>query len=145
MNALLALLFEGDSLPVSAGWEWINAHVKDLNADVPEPVGVRPSFFPSVLGEIGSLDSLSERNMNRTSVIASCASAIVDLFYEYAHSVGEGLNFGEIFVTGGLGTRSELFRSLIRLRFASEAVRFVGEEDTAVLGAARFAWNNERA
>ena len=145
INALLALLFEGDSDPVNAGWEWITTHAEDLIAGNPETVGVCPSFFPSVIGEFGSLTSLSERNMNRTSVIASCASAIVDLFHGYVESIGEGLNFGEVIVTGGLGTRSELFRSLVHRRFVGNSLRFVDEDDAAVLGAARFAWNGVKA
>lgn len=145
INALLALLFEGDSHPVNAGWEWITTHAEDLMAGNLETVGVCPSFFPSVLGEFGSLTSLSERNMNRASVIASCASAIVDLFHGYVHSIGEGLEFGEVIVTGGLGTRSELFRSLVHQRFVGNSVCFVDEDDAAVLGAARFAWNGVKA
>jgi len=79
--------------------------------------------------------------MTRANVIASCASSIVDLFYEYSHLISGGNALNDVIVTGGLGTRSELFRSLLRQRFDGQTLRFVDEEDAAVLGAARFTWN----
>ena len=140
MNALLALLFEGEVQSVSAGWAWINANTRNLLEGTSGAVNASPSFFPSVAGECGALTNLSERNMTRANVIAACASSIVDLFYEYSHLIGGGHDFNDVIVTGGLGTRSDLFRSLLRQRFDGQTLDFVDEEDSAVLGAARFAW-----
>lgn len=141
MNALLALLFEGEAQSVSAGWAWIAANTRNLLEVPPASVNASPSFFPSVAGECGALTNLSEENMTRANVIASCASSIVDLFYEYSHLIGGGHALNDVIVTGGLGTRSGLFRSLLRQRFEGQTLDFVNEEDAAVLGAARFTWN----
>lgn len=125
LNVLFGLVTELCPGDEAAAWRAIEARVAEA-----EPAGLRANlaFFPSRLGDRGSLEGIREHHFGVGDLFAAAYDAMAEAYASAAEALGG--TFSGVVLSGGLPHRSAALRARIEARLGRPARLSACQEET---------------
>jgi len=130
LNALvrfLSELAEAEGIKLHDPWDYIG---KAAAAKTTSELRACLSFFPTPVGDSGSLTNLREENLTVGDLFRAAFTNMAENFHSSALKLSSGQAWRRLVLSGGLPQRLEVLRSLIAEKFRCEYRLCSAAEDT---------------
>ena len=124
---LLSELAEAEGVALSDPWNYI---AKAVAARPTSGLRANLTFFPTPLGDSGSLTHLREENLTVGDLFHAAFVNMAGNYYASALRLSPAQNWGRLVFSGGLVQKLELLRSLIAEKFQREYRLCTAADDT---------------
>jgi hypothetical protein len=124
---LLSELAEAEGLSLSDPWKYIT---KAAAAKPASEVRANLAFFPTPLGDSGSLTHLREENLTVGDLFRAAFVNMAENYYASALRLSPTQSWDQLVFSGGLVQKLELLRSLIAEKFQREYRLCTAADDT---------------
>ncbi len=114
---LLSEFAEAEGFVLSSPWDYI---AKAAAARPASDLRANLAFFPTPLGDFGSLTHLREENLTVGDLFRAAFVNMADNYYASALRLSRSQDWGRLVFSGGLVQKLELLRSLIAEKFQRE-------------------------
>lgn len=124
---LLSELAEAEGLVLSDPWNYI---AKSAAARPASELRANLAFFPTPLGDSGSLTHLREENLTVGDIFRAAFVNMAENYYASALRLSPAQAWGHLVFSGGLAQKFELLRNLIAEKFRREYRLGTAADDT---------------
>jgi len=131
LNVLLGLVTELTELSMDDAWDLIS---QTASREQPFPLSIDLSFFPSITGDKGNIESILETNFTVGNLFSSASKQMTNVYAEYALLLNKAQEPETIVLSGGLVSRFKPLGTHIRKRFAQSTIREYEGEDASLGG-----------
>jgi sugar (pentulose or hexulose) kinase len=130
LNALVGLLSElaeAEGVTLHDPWDYIG---KAAAAKTTSELRARLSFFPTPVGDSGSLTNIREENLTVGDLFRAAFMNMAENYHSSALRLSPGQSWRRLVLSGGLPQRLEVLRYLIAEKFRCEYCLCSAAEDT---------------